>query len=215
MRTFLMVLVAACIACSFAFAQAEETPRATPPAASVGDDPTKAPVDWKEVTEALKQGSGAVALFVGILFFCLTGWGFLAFILAVSPNLSERVVKSLHASRLRCFVIGLGSYAFLLSLVVVSQNKLAVLVVPLLLVATTWGICGVSEDIGRRAFMLTTKDPGRLAKVALGWPIFFFASWMPFVGWFVVFPILCSSGIGAFFIALFGGGSKPAPRTIP
>ncbi|GEM_PF-350546 len=216
MRTLTMILAAACLAGSFAYAEAEETPRATPPAASADAELSKAPVDWHAVTEALKQGSGAVALFLGTLLLCAMGWGFLAFILAISPNLTERVVKSMHASRLKCFVIGLGGFLFLGSLVQVSGQKLGVVVGPFLIVATAWGLCGVCEDVGRRAWMLTTRDTGRFARLTLGWPVFFFASLTPVVGWFLVFPILAFSGLGAFFIALFSSGSsKPAPRTIP
>ncbi len=216
MRTLTMTVAAACLACSFALAQAEETPRPAPPAASADAELSRAPVDWHEAIEALKQGSGAVAFFLALIFLCATGWGFLAFVLAVSPNLTERVVKALHASRLKCFLIGAGGFVFLASLVAVSHNKLAVVVLPVLLVATAWGLCGVSEDVGRRAWMLTTRDPGRFARLSLGWPVFFFASWMPVVGWFVVFPIFAFSGLGAFFIALFSGGAaKVQPRTIP
>lgn len=217
MRTLTMVVLAACLASALALAADEETPRADrgrPPAVEPPPDLSQSTVNWQEVAEALKSGGGATAIFYSVLILCAMGWGLLAFVLAVSPNLSERVGKSMHASRLKCLVIGVGAFLFLGSLVAVSQQKLAIVVLPVLVVGSAWGLCGVCEDLGRRAWMLTTRDTGRLARVSLGWPILYFVGLIPIVGWFL-FAVLSFCGLGAFFIALFSGAARTAPRTIP
>lgn len=219
MRTITTLLAVLLLAVSTVAGGDEETPRAdraAPPAASqaADDDLSKAPVDWREVASALKAGSGAIAFFLGLALLCGVGWGVLAMVLAVSPNLTERVGKAMHASRVKCFVIGLAGFVFLVSLCAVSQNTLAVVALPVLLVGALWGWCGVCEDVGRRAFMLTTRDPGRLAKLSLGWPVFYLSSLVPFVGW-LSFAVLSLCGLGAFFIALLAGRARSAARAVP
>lgn len=223
MRTFAWILVTAFLSCNLALAQGEETPRAgtalpavaaEAPASSQAPDLSRHPIPWEEVAEGIKAGCGATAIFYIVVLCALMGWGLFAFVLAVSPNLTERVDKAMHASRIKCFVLGAASFAVLGTLLHVSQGKLAILALPVLAVGTAWGLCGVCEDLGRRAWMLSSRDAGRLARVSLGWPILYFLGLIPVVGWVVV-AVLSLSGLGAFFIALFSGAAKPTPRTIP
>ncbi len=214
----LLTLAAAVILCATAFAE-EETPRpdrAKAPAATTDAAPRlqDGPADWKEISEAVKQFAGSATVLLAVILFGALGWGFLGFVVAISPNLTERVGKALHASRLKCFLIGTCAFLFSASLVHVSHRRLGVIIGPLLLVALAWGLCGVCEDVGRRAFMLSSRDPGRFAKMSLGWPVFYLASLFPVVGWFLVFPVLSLSGLGAFCIALMSRAA-PAAKVMP
>lgn len=217
MRTLMTITAATVLFCAAACAE-EETPRtdrAKAPAAAAEAAPRLAdsPVEWKEVTEALKQGSGAIAIFFGLVLLCVMGWGLLACIISVSPNLTERVGKAMHASHLKCFLVGICAVLFLVSVVVVSHQKLGGVVGAIGVVALAWGVCGVAEDVGRRAWMLTTRDPGRFAKLSLGWPALFFGSLVPLLGWFMG-VVLCLTGVGAFFIALMSRAA-PAAKVMP
>ncbi len=73
------------------------------------------------------------------------------------------------------------------------------------------GLPAMSEAIGQQLFALGDSRQHRLLQITVGWVALGFASLVPFVGWFIVFPFAACTGIGALVLSICSPPSRIGP----
>lgn len=154
-------------------------------------------------------GALGMALIVSLL-------GILYMTMVVAPNATQRFTGALRERNIRSFLFGIpvaGGY----TLAAAAVHKVPALFT---LVGLAFGVslvlayAATAEDIGRRLFWACGKEGTRASHLAAGWLVFAFGSLFPVIGWFVIFPYVSLSGLGALLVGAFSrpAASSPAPR---
>ena len=152
-------------------------------------------------------GAVGVALIVSLL-------GILYMTLVVAPNATQRFTGALRERNVRSFLLGIpvaGGYG--LAAAAVQKVPALVSVVALAFgVSLVLAYAAAAEDIGRRLFWACGKEGTRASHLAAGWLVFAFGSLFPVIGWFVIFPYVSLSGLGALPLGALSRRAAPAPR---
>jgi hypothetical protein len=84
----------------------------------------------------------------------------------------------------------------------------AILLLTIYLIALIFGLVGMVKMIGIR--LSGSTDSNR--QVIFGAMVLIFACLTPFIGWFILFPYIGLTGVGAFVISIFKGSSSVLPE---
>jgi hypothetical protein len=136
---------------------------------------------------------------------------FIALILTLTsllPTASRASQTALNRAPWRAFFIGLANYLFLggISLVLLS-TEIPFLTTPGLLIATfllsvtAIGLTGLARLAGERLGELSGQDRSPLQQLIWGALSLGLAGLLPFIGWFVLTPILLLASFGAAVLA--------------
>jgi len=164
-------------------------------------------------------GSGFVAFaaFLGVVSI-LSYLGILYMTMVVAPNVTQRFSGALRERNVRSFFVGLPVTGSFLLLTALFQQAPILMAVTVLLggVISVLGLAAASEDIGRRLHWACGKEGTRASHLASGWLVFAFASCVPVLGWFVIFPYVFFSGVGSVVVGAFSrrGPAAPDPKDI-
>lgn len=145
-------------------------------------------------------------------FFGIAGWavvlvvlatmvlGLMFFVLIVAPEASRRCGQTLARRNLASFAMGLPISALaVLGVAILAHvaGPLGALSAAAFGLIVAFGATAASEDLGRRVFYACGKEGNRATRLLVGWPLLFVASLVPVVGWFLIFPYVVGSGVGA------------------
>ena len=139
-----------------------------------------------------------------------------SYFLVLGALFTNRVAKTqrvLTAMPGRSFGVGLVNFLFfgVIALVLFSLSDKAgsvikvILTIPALLITAvlaimlSFGLVGIVNLLGERIF----PDTSSWKQTVFGSTILSFACALPFVGWFLLFPYVGFTGIGAFILGLF------------
>ena len=128
-------------------------------------------------------------------------------------NRAAKTQRVLTAMPGRSFGVGLVNFLFfgVIALVLFSLSDKAgsvvkiILTIPALLITAvlalmlSFGLVGIVNLLGERIF----PDTSSWKQTVFGSIILSFACALPFVGWFLLFPYVGFTGIGAFILGLF------------
>ena len=140
-------------------------------------------------------------LAAGLIILCLT-----AFIVALSallPQVSRRSQTALERTPWRAFFIGLANYLFLggIALVLFSVEVeilglFGLLITTFLIVVTFLGLPGFARLTGERLTALHDDELSALRQLLWGALTIELAALLPFLGWFVLTPVLMMISFG-------------------
>lgn len=152
-----------------------------------------------------------------ILLVTLLAVAFACYFLVVSAFFNKRVLKTLNVAKqlpARSFGIGFVNFLFFGTIAVVlfaiaqgAGNELISLIVlipslllsAVLVILVSLGLSAVVSILGERIF----PDLSTWQKSFWGTIILTFASAIPFVGWFLLFPFVALTGFGAVILGFF------------
>lgn len=122
---------------------------------------------------------------------------------ALLPQVNARGKAVLQRSPWRAFFIGLVNYIFLGGIVlVVSEtgvellNLVAVLILSFVVAVTAIGLSGLVALTGERLAGLHSRDVSPLMQLIWGTLVLELAGLLPFVGWFLLVPIVLMTAFG-------------------
>lgn len=141
--------------------------------------------------------------------------GILYMAMVVAPNVTQRFSGALRERNVRSFFVGLPvTGGFLLLAALFQQAPILMAVTALLGGATAvLGLAAASEDVGRRLYWACGKEGTRASHLASGWLVLAFASCVPVLGWFVIFPYVFLSGVGSVVVGSFSRKGPAALET--
>lgn len=147
-----------------------------------------------------------VGLIIALLIVGLCLIGFILTLAALLPSVTQRSKEALQRSPWRAFFIGLVNYIFLggISLILLS-TEIGVLGVPGFFIAafltaiTVIGLTGLARLVGERLSQLRAQEMPVLQQIIWGTVALEFATLLPFIGWFLLTPLL--------LIVSFGGAA--------
>lgn len=145
---------------------------------------------------------------------------FLTFV-TLLPALSQKTVSKLKESPVKSLVLGLVNYVFLGGIALLSANLgppglISVVIFLGLLTLTALGLAAVARVVGRRVFELLGKAGSPFAHLVLGTVVIELTAITPFIGWFVLTPLLSMASLGAAMLALFSRHPRvPGPAIVP
>lgn len=157
-------------------------------------------------------GTAAIGLFLLLTGGATLGLQFI--LMVVAPEATRRVSATAGERSLASFFVGLpilGVSLFAAGTLLHAAPGLGVLAVGGLGLTALFGAGAACEDIGRRIFTACGKNGNRAGHLAAGWASWWFASAVPGAGWFVVFPYVMASGVGAIVLAPFSRGQRRPP----
>jgi len=135
-----------------------------------------------------------------------------------APGVTQRGTERVQASPYRSLLVGVAAGVVLVLLGAVAQRvgPVVVLFLPILFMLVVGGVTVIAQDIGRRVFELGGRSGSRFGRISAGWAVCLLASSIPYLGWFVIGPILLVMGAGGFVLSLFSrsGGAKAEPAVI-
>lgn len=122
-----------------------------------------------------------------------------------APGITQRGSERVQSSPYRSLLAGAAAVVVVAFLGVLSQRvgPVIVLFLPVFFMLMVGGIAVVAQDVGRRVFDLGGRSGSRLGRMAAGWAVCLLASSIPYLGWFVIGPILLTMGAGGFVLSLF------------
>ncbi len=174
------------------------------PGGCVLDDPSK----LEDARQAFfSAGAGAFGVAVGITLI-VSLLGILYMTIVIAPNLTQRFSSALRERNILSFLAGLPVFAGFLGLGALAGHccrPLGGLVALVFLVTLILGYAAAAEDIGRRLFWACGKEGSRATHLASGWLVFAFGSLFPLIGWFLIFPYVSISGMGALLVGTIRG----------
>lgn len=134
--------------------------------------------------------------------------GFVLVLAALLPAAGEHSKAALHRSPWRAFFIGLANYLFLggISLLLLSTEipplgVIGLFIAAFLTVVTAVGLVGLVMTVGERLQILSGREMPALTQVVWGTIVLELALFLPFVGWFLLTPILLMESFGAAVLA--------------
>ncbi len=160
--------------------------------------------------------SGGIVSACATVFAC--GLALLLVTVFLVPGITQRGAEQAQASPYRAFLIGVVAAVVLILLVAATTRAqvLAVITIPLIVLVGLGGLAVIAQDLGRRAFALSGRSGSRFGRILAGWAIVLLAALTPYLGWFVIGPVLLTYGIGGFLLSLFtrNPAAKPAPEVL-
>ncbi len=140
-------------------------------------------------------GLGSVAAITGLL----------SLVLAVAPNVTSRASSALRSRTLLSYLVGLVAAAVLTAAALILGHVpgINVVVLALVTVLEVLALEASSETIGRKLSVVAGRDSSRVKQVVWGWLTLAFASGVPFLGWFVIFPCAVIGGLGGVLVGFF------------
>lgn len=118
------------------------------------------------------------------------------------PEISRKLTETTGRRPLLCFAAGLVVTALLLA-VAHAFRPAAPFVLVILAFFLLCGLPAMATDIGRRIWALQRREATSFGSLVTGWLVFAFASLVPFVGWFLVFPWLTLTAVGSLIVSLW------------
>lgn len=180
------------------------------------------PAQTQPLSEELQKaaaaflGAGSLAsLAVAVFLLAAAALGVLYVIQATAPGITARSGSALRERNALSFVLGIPVFVAFLVLLSIAERipeglRLALLLFIVASVLLGWATA--SEDLGRRLFLVSSREGSRASHLAAGWLVLCFGSLFPVLGWFVVLPYLTLSGLGSLLAAtLRRSGNATAP----
>jgi hypothetical protein len=126
-------------------------------------------------------------------------------VVALAPALTSRMAYAMRSRSAVCLLAGLGATFIVIlgAAVLQAAPALAALWLTLGLVLAVLGFASTAENLGRKIYLVAGKDVSRVTHILVGWPVYFFASMVPVIGWFLIFPYGLVAGVGSIFVGLF------------
>lgn len=211
-RALAPVLLIACLLVALPLrAQDGPTGEGEPPAAE-GHETAPAPVVHRHAPDAGDQA----LIGAGIVLLCLlSGYCLLALAVAYFPDLTARLASDSSGSFLKRFLVGAANTAFLFILGKASGNTLFVFILPALALLFVAGLIALCDHVGRKLQLVADAEWNRLTRLGVGWTTLYFAGWFPFLGWFVLAPVIALTAIGTAILWLLRRRSAAAPAPSP
>jgi hypothetical protein len=145
-----------------------------------------------------------VALLVALFIIAVCIVGFIVVLITLLPRVSKRSEIAMRQSPWRAFFIGLANYLFLggISLLLLSTEIPPLAFIGLVLsaalaVVTVIGLAGLIRLIGDRLRILSGRDMSELARLIWATIALELAMLLPFIGWFLLAPVLSMISFGA------------------
>ena len=145
-----------------------------------------------------------VALLVALFIIAVCIVGFMIVLITLLPRVSERSEIAMRQSPWRAFFIGLANYLFLggISLLLLSTEIpplafIGLVLSAVLAVVTVIGLAGLIRLIGDRLRILSGRDMSELARLIWATIALELAMLLPFIGWFLLAPVLSMISFGA------------------
>ena len=158
----------------------------------------------QQVGPQLERLVNGIAFLVLLALISLCLIAFFTLLTALLPNVTRHSQNALHRSPWRSFFIGLANYLFLggiaLALFATEIEFLGLLGLVLLTFlagVTAIGLAALAAVVGQRLADLRGRDMSPLARLVWGTLTVGFATLLPFIGWFVLTPILLMVAFGA------------------
>jgi len=133
------------------------------------------------------------------------GFALLGLLMVIGPDYTERMTAHAPGSFRKRFFVGVVNTVFLVFLAAAMKGPPAVLLVALFFP----GLLILSDETGRRIARIAGRDAGRWTRLATGWSLLYVASCFPFLGWFLVGPVVGLTAVGAALLWFLS--KKPAP----
>jgi hypothetical protein len=167
--------------------------------------------------DRLVNGLGLLILLV-LVGVCLIA--FFVVLTSLLPTASARSRAALTRSPWRAFFIGLANYLFLGGIALVLLNAgnevlglVGALIVAFLTVITAIGLTGLVAITGERVVALQHQDSSRLKQLIWGTIALALAGLLPFVGWFLLTPVLLMIAFGAAVLAWRNRRQNQEPKS--
>ena len=129
-------------------------------------------------------------------------YAMLVIVTTAIPNVTARIGETLRRRCLLSILIGILLFAICAAAARFAPKIGQFLAVPFILLILV-GLPSAIENLGRRIHALRAVEPSRFSALTLGWFIYAFAALVPFVGWFVILPLLPLAAVGSTIVALF------------
>jgi hypothetical protein len=131
--------------------------------------------------------------------------GLLTLVTAMAPNITYRAAYCLRTKTLFSFLVGVAALVVLLLGGAVTHQvpALSVVVLAISTLASVLAMGTTSEVLGRKLAVLSGREGSRISHLFWGWLTYAFASGVPVIGWFVIFPYGLISGLGAVVLGFF------------
>ncbi len=149
-----------------------------------------------------------ITLLLILIIISLSFAGFVILLVTLLPNISDRSRAALQQTPWRAFFIGLANYLFLggLSLLLMSTeipplSLIGLIMATALTLVTTIGLSGLILFIGQRLVTLSGRNMSPLMQVITGTITLELALLLPFVGWFLLTPIILMLSFGLAVLA--------------
>ena len=147
--------------------------------------------------------NGAAFLIVLVIVaICIVG--FMVVLVSLLPRVCQRSETAMRQWPWRAFFIGLANYLFLggISLLLLSTEIpplafIGLVLVSILVAVTVIGLAGLVIFIGERLTTLSGRDLSTLAQLIWATVALELATFLPFVGWFLLAPVLSMIAFGA------------------
>ncbi len=158
--------------------------------------------------------AGSILAAAAALYACVLALLLLAVIQA--PGITQRGTERIRGFPYRSLLAGVAAAVVLVLLAAVVHRVpfMAVLLIPILVVLVVGGIAVIVQDIGRRVFELGGRSGSRLGRISAGWAVCLLASAIPYLGWFVIGPLLLTLGAGAFVLSLFSRSGEAKAEVV-
>ena len=148
----------------------------------------------------------AFSIVLVIVALCLIG--FVIVLVTLLPKVSERSKAAFKNSAWRAFFIGLANYLFLggISLLLLSTeipplSVLGLVIAAFLIIVTAIGLPGLALLIGERLTALSGHRMSDLKQLIWATLLLELAMFLPFIGWFLLTPVLLMTSFGAAVLA--------------
>jgi hypothetical protein len=135
-----------------------------------------------------------------------------AILVALLPNIGQRSQAALVRSPWRAFFIGLANYLFLgaislllFNLKIEALGLVGLVIIGFLGVVTLLGLSGLVMLTGERLARLREREMSPWQRLVWGTIALELASFLPFVGWLLLTPVLLCIAFGAAVLAWRGG----------
>jgi len=127
---------------------------------------------------------------------------------ALLPTVSKRSQSAVQRSPWRAFFIGLANYLFLggIALILLDAGEglltfISLILLAFLTIVTAIGLAGLVKLLGERLAGLRGEEMSPLKQVIWGAVALELASLLPFIGWFLLAPIVLMLSFGAAVLA--------------
>lgn len=159
------------------------------------------------LTTLQQQEQQTQELLVLIIVILVSALSLLAISVALRALFPRAVALSqqfLEQSPWRAFFIGLVNYIFLGGIVIAISatgieplNLIAVLIIAVVLIFTAFGLSGLAQLTGQRLADMRDKPLTPFAENIGGLTTLLLSSLLPFVGWFLIAPVMLLISFGA------------------
>ena len=163
---------------------------------------------WQQAEPPLDRLLNGVALLVALFIIAVCIVGFMIVLISLLPRVSQRSQLAMRESPWRAFFIGLANYFFLggISLLLLSTEIpplafIGLVLFALLTAVTVIGLAGLILLIGDRLQSLSGREMSNLARLIWATIALELAIFLPFVGWFLLAPVLSMLSFGAAVLA--------------